>query len=92
MREGKPPLKTIGVLGGIGPQATMDFEARVHAISQRLIEPEGNRGYPPLIVYYHRRLSVIVGEDGEPVDTDSYDGGSPAKLMIRERVLFERFF
>ena len=30
-------MKTIGVLGGLGPQATMDFEARVHAAAQRLI-------------------------------------------------------
>jgi aspartate racemase len=56
-------LKTIGVLGGIGPQATMDFEARVHRESQRRIPPRGNGGYPPLIVYYHRRPPVVVGDD-----------------------------
>jgi aspartate/glutamate racemase len=27
-------MKRMGVLGGISPQATMDFEARVHRISQ----------------------------------------------------------
>ena len=32
-------MKTIGVLGGIGPQATMDVEARMHRESQRLIPP-----------------------------------------------------
>ena len=32
-------MKTIGVLGGLGPQATMDFEARVHRVAQRLIAP-----------------------------------------------------
>jgi len=32
-------MKTIGVLGGLGPQATMDFEARLHAVSQQLIAP-----------------------------------------------------
>jgi aspartate/glutamate racemase len=26
-------MKTIGVLGGLGPQATMDFEARVQTIT-----------------------------------------------------------
>ena len=49
-------MKTIGVLGGLGPQATMDFEARVHAVSRRLIPGRGNGGYPPMVVYYHRRV------------------------------------
>src|SRR5262245_30993925 len=40
-------MKTIGVLGGLGPQATMDFEARVHRVAQRLIPPDKNCGYPP---------------------------------------------
>lgn len=60
-------MKTIGILGGLGPQATMDFEARIHAISQRLIPQQGNRGYPPLLVYYHRRPPVIMAEDNTPV-------------------------
>jgi aspartate/glutamate racemase len=47
-------LKTIGVLGGLGPQVTMDFEARVHRVAQRLIPPHGNGGYPPMVVYYDR--------------------------------------
>ena len=37
---GAPPaegaMKTIGVLGGLGPQATMDFEARAHRAARRL--------------------------------------------------------
>lgn len=60
-------MQTIGVLGGLGPQATMDFEARVHQISQRLIPQHGNQGYPPLLVYYHRHPPVIVNDDGTPV-------------------------
>jgi hypothetical protein len=44
-------MKTIGVLGGLGPQATLDFEARVHAASQRLIAGHGNGGYPPMVGY-----------------------------------------
>ena len=44
-------MKTIGVLGGLGPQATMDFEARVHRESQRRIPPRMNGGYPPMIVH-----------------------------------------
>ena len=47
-------MKTIGVLGGLGPQATMDFEERIHTVSQQLIPQHGNSGYPPMVVYYYR--------------------------------------
>ena len=57
-------MKTIGVLGGIGPQATMDFETRVHAVAQPLMAPHANSGYPPMVVYYHREPPVLVGPDG----------------------------
>ena len=60
-------MKTIGVLGGLGPQATMDFEARVHVVSQRLIPGRGNQGYPPMVVYYHRRTPVVTTEDRAPL-------------------------
>ena len=30
-------MKTIGVIGGLGPQATMAFEAIVHEVSQKLM-------------------------------------------------------
>ncbi len=60
-------MKTIGILGGLGPQATMDLELRLHAVSQRLIPQRGNRGYPPLCVYYHRCPPVLMGSDGAPV-------------------------
>jgi aspartate racemase len=60
-------MKTIGVLGGLGPQATMDFESRVHAVAQRLIPANGNQGYPPMAVYYHRRPPVLVNNDGSPI-------------------------
>ena len=60
-------MKTIGVLGGLGPQATIDFEARVHTVSQRLIPPHGNSGYPPLVVVYFRQPPVVMGEDGTPI-------------------------
>ena len=59
-------MKTIGVLGGVGPQATMDFEARVHRESQRRIPPRRNGGYPPMIVHYHRRPPFRLNEDGLP--------------------------
>jgi aspartate racemase len=60
-------MKTMGVLGGISPQATMDFEARVHRVSQRLIPQDRNHGYPPMVVWYHRRLPMKVGADGRPL-------------------------
>jgi aspartate racemase len=60
-------MKTIGILGGLGPQATMDLEARIHAVSQKLIPRDGNSGYPPLLVYYHRGIPVVADENGVPV-------------------------
>lgn len=32
-------MKTIGILGGMGPQATMDFERRVHMLGKQAINP-----------------------------------------------------
>lgn len=60
-------MKTIGILGGLGPQATMDFERRVHHVAQRLIPQRGNRGYPPMVVYYHRRPPFVMSDDRTPV-------------------------
>lgn len=60
-------MKTIGVLGGLGPQATIDFEMRVHEVSQRLIPQRANRGYPPMVVYYHREAPVLTNPDDTPV-------------------------
>lgn len=57
-------MKTIGVLGGLGPQATMNFEARIHRVAQRLIPQDGNQGYPPMVVYYFREPPVILPADG----------------------------
>jgi aspartate racemase len=59
-------MKTIGVLGGFGPQATMDFEQRVHRIAQQLIPPQRNGGYPPMIVHYSRHPPVLLDADGQP--------------------------
>jgi aspartate racemase len=59
-------VKTIGVLGGIGPQATMDFETRVHRVAQRLIPPSRNAGYPPMVVHYCRHPPVLLTDEGTP--------------------------
>ena len=57
----------MGVLGGMSPQATMDFEARVHRAAQRLVLQDWNRGYPLMVVWYHRQLPVRLGEDRRPI-------------------------
>src|SRR6266508_1758504 len=56
-------MKRIGVLGGISPQATIDFEARVHRVCQQLVPQSWNRGYPPMVVWYHRRMPLRVDAD-----------------------------
>jgi aspartate racemase len=60
-------MKRIGVLGGISPQATMDFEARVHRLSQQLVPQSFNTGYPPMVVWYHRRPPVRLHGDGHTI-------------------------
>jgi aspartate racemase len=60
-------MKTIGVLGGLGPQATMDFERRIHEVSQQHIPAKENSGYPPMIVYYCRFPPVLVDQNSRPV-------------------------
>jgi aspartate racemase len=60
-------MKAIGILGGLGPQATMDFEVRLHAFAQQLIPAHGNSSYPPLVVYYHRRPPFVMQDERTPV-------------------------
>jgi aspartate racemase len=68
-----PAMKRMGVLGGISPQATIDFEARVHRAAQRLVDQDWNRGYPPMVVWYHRQLPLCVGPDGQMVEPRQID-------------------
>lgn len=60
-------LKTIGVLGGLGPQATMDFEQRVHRVAQQLLPQAGAAGYPPLVVHYVRRPPFVTDATARPI-------------------------
>jgi len=60
-------VKRLGVLGGMSPQATMDFEARVHRVSQRMVPQDWNAGYPPMVVWYHRRLPIRLDQDRRPL-------------------------
>src|SRR3954452_22750558 len=68
-------MKRIGVLGGIGPQATIDFEARVHVACQQLIPQHWNLGYPPMAVWYHRGYPVLMAGEGQPVKPRQVDPG-----------------
>jgi aspartate racemase len=45
----------------------MDFEARIHRISQHQIPQQGNSGYPAMVVYYYRHAPVLMQEEGLPV-------------------------
>jgi len=60
-------MKTMGVLGGIGPQATMDFEMRLHRAAQRLIPGWANSSYPPMVVYYLRHAPFLLDADHKPL-------------------------
>jgi len=64
---GETSVKSIGILGGFGPQATMDLVRRIHVVSQRLIPQDWNRGYPPLVVHYLRVPPVATTDGGPPL-------------------------
>jgi aspartate racemase len=68
-------MQRIGVLGGISPQATMDFESQVHRVCQRLIPQDWNRGYPRMVVWYHRELPIQVDGEGRPIVPRQIDPG-----------------
>jgi aspartate racemase len=51
----------------------MDFEARVHRVSQRLIPQQRNEGYPPMVVWYHRRPPIRLQDDGRPCEPREVD-------------------
>jgi aspartate racemase len=44
----------------------MDFEQRVHRVSQRLIPQQGGRGYPTMVVHYCRHAPVTFDASGAP--------------------------
>lgn len=47
-------MHTIGILGGMGPQATMRFERRIHEEASRRLPANWATGYPPMVVWYVR--------------------------------------
>ena len=44
-------MKTIGVLGGMGPEASADFYQRVIAIFQKQFGAVQDTDYPPMLIY-----------------------------------------
>lgn len=56
-------MKTIGILGGLGPQATIDFEQRLHRAAQGLVPQQGDVAYPPLVSWFFRELPVLIPAD-----------------------------
>jgi aspartate racemase len=44
----------------------MDFERRVHEVSQRQIAQLAGSGYPPMVVYYCRFPPLLLDETGRP--------------------------
>ena len=67
MKDFLPTMKTIGILGGLGPQATIDLEMRIHQAAQQLIPPMQNSGYPPMVVQYYRHPPILLTENHIPV-------------------------
>ncbi len=68
-------MKTIGVLGGIGPQATMDFVQHVHTAAQQIIPQDHVSGYPPMIVVYFRQPPVAVDQNGRALQPNRPNPG-----------------
>ena len=63
-------MKAIGILGGLGPQATIDLELRLHKAAQQTIPQEKNSGYPPMVVQYYRHAPVLLADE----NTRQYHG------------------
>ena len=66
-------MKRMGVLGGMSAQATIDFEARVHRVAQRLLPQDWNRGYPPMLVWHHRELPLLMAPGERPIEPRQVD-------------------
>ena len=60
-------MKTIGIIGGLGPQATVDLEMRIHKVAQQVLPQVQNGGYPPMIVEYYRHPPILLKENNLPV-------------------------
>ena len=66
-------MRTIGILGGMGPQATIDFETRIHRVAQDLLPMHVNEGYPPMVTVFVRHPPVLVTDRGKPASPLTLD-------------------
>lgn len=58
-------MKTIGIIGGLGPQATIDILDRMHTeCSKGLVPQNANSGYPPMYVGFCREAPMALAADG----------------------------
>ena len=76
-------LQTIGILGGVGPQATMDLEMRIHNVAQQLLPAAQNTGYPPMVVQYYRHAPVLLTQTHQPLIPLQLD---PRLLEVAKRL------
>lgn len=66
-KNGGAAMKTIGIIGGIGPQATIDLEMRIHTVAQQVLPQAQNGGYPPMIVDYYRHPPILLNGNNIPI-------------------------
>lgn len=77
-------MKTIGIIGGLGPQATIDIMDRMHkACNGGLVPQNANSGYPPMYVGFCRDAPMALAADGltlQPLQP------SPALLKVAKDI------
>lgn len=72
-----PIMKTIGVIGGFGQWATLDFLERIYHVAANRVPQYGNRGYPKMIIHMLNRAPMKLRADG----------GYPEKLEPSEELI-----
>ena len=60
-------MQTIGVIGGIGPQATLDFEARIYRAARARGPGEATSGFPKMVVWMLNHPPLVVDPAGQPL-------------------------
>lgn len=60
-----PAWKTIGILGGMGPETTANFYKRIVEICQRDFEAKYDSDYPPIFIYSLPLPDIVEKEGSE---------------------------
>lgn len=75
MKDDRPAWKTIGVLGGMGPEATAEFYRRIIGICQRDYGATYDSDFPPMFIYNLPLPDIVEnGGDGECITKLLKDG------------------